>query len=318
MKIDRQSVGSGIVAGVLGATVIIVLFFVADLVAGEPLRTPAFLSGALSGQSMEAAGSLRIGLFTLVHYTVFIALGIGTAVLTDLTGLPRTLIVGAIGGLFICSLVFYPALALSGTDVLAAPAWPLVFLANVLAGMTMVGYLRATDPEPGTTGEWGGDAANQVLREGLVCGILGAITVAVWFLIVDSIAGSPLYTPAALGSAILYGSSGTVEVSAATVLGYSGIHVAAFLLLGMTSSALVVQVESFPPLAFGVLVLFVVYWTFFVGVVLMFGTWILDDLAWWSLLAGKVLAALVMGAYLLSAHPRLRTRLTDDALWTEA
>ena len=66
------------------------------------------------------------------------------------------------------------------------------------------------------------------------------------------------------------------------------------------------------------LVLFVVYWTFFVGIVLMFGTWLLEDLAWWALLAGKVLAALVMGGYLLSAHPRLRTGLTDEALWAES
>jgi hypothetical protein len=316
--IDRQTVSSGIVAGVLGGTVIIVLFFVADLVAGTPLRTPAFLSGVLSGQDVEAAGSLRMGVFTVLHYLVFVALGVGAAVLTRITRLPRTPLVGAVGGLFICSLLFYPALVLAGTDVLAAPAWPLVFLGNVLAGMTMIGYLRATASEPGEPALWDELKSNQVLREGLVGGLLGAATVAVWFLIVDSVAGQPLYTPAALGSALLYGSDGAVEVSLATVLGYSLLHVAAFLFLGMVAAALAAQVERFPPLAFGVLILFVVYWTFFIGLVLMFGTWILDDMAWWSLMAGKVLGAIVMGRYLLGAHPRLRAGLSDDALWAES
>ena len=41
-----------------------------------------------------------------------------------------------------------------------------------------------------------------VIREGILTGIIGATAVAVWFLIVDTINGHPLYTPRALGAAV--------------------------------------------------------------------------------------------------------------------
>ena len=43
---------------------------------------------------------------------------------------------------------------------------------------------------------------SQLLREGLIAGILGAATIAVWFLIVDSLHGQPFYTPSILGTAL--------------------------------------------------------------------------------------------------------------------
>ena len=43
---------------------------------------------------------------------------------------------------------------------------------------------------------------SQLLREGLIAGILGAATIAVWFLIVDSVHGQPFSTPSILGTAL--------------------------------------------------------------------------------------------------------------------
>ena len=40
-------------------------------------------------------------------------------------------------------------------------------------------------------------------EEGLITGILGAATVALWFFLVDAIKGRPLYTPTVLGT-VLY------------------------------------------------------------------------------------------------------------------
>ena len=40
------------------------------------------------------------------------------------------------------------------------------------------------------------------MREGGIAGIIGAASVALWFLIVDSIAGRPLFTPAILGASV--------------------------------------------------------------------------------------------------------------------
>ena len=39
-------------------------------------------------------------------------------------------------------------------------------------------------------------------REGAIAGIIGASVVALWFLMVDSIAGRPFFTPAVLGASL--------------------------------------------------------------------------------------------------------------------
>jgi hypothetical protein len=40
------------------------------------------------------------------------------------------------------------------------------------------------------------------VREGIITGALGATGVAVWFLIVDTIAGQPFFTPRTLGESV--------------------------------------------------------------------------------------------------------------------
>src|SRR2546428_8729585 len=49
-------------------------------------------------------------------------------------------------------------------------------------------------------------------QEGLVAGLVGAATIAVWFLILDSLSGRPLYTPTVLGTA-LFRRGGTTPLS---------------------------------------------------------------------------------------------------------
>jgi hypothetical protein len=306
-------------AGLLAGAVLIVLFFFFDLARGEPLATPTFLSGALLGEESVVAAPLRIALFTIAHFAVFIVLGIIAAVVVDLTGIPRNLLLGTAYGLFGCSLVFYAALVISGARILQAPAWPVVFFGNVVAGAVMVGYLRWAGSETGLTGVLSRLAGQRVFREGITVGLLGAGAVALWFLIVDSVVGRPLFTPGALGSAFLYGvaAADNVVVSASTVVGYTLFHIAGFITVGVVASALVTHAERFPPLFFGLIILFVVFETFFVFMAAMLGTWLMEELAWWSVLAGNLLGALVMGGYLWKAHPELQEKLRDEVLWAE-
>src|SRR2546428_12726625 len=44
----------------------------------------------------------------------------------------------------------------------------------------------------------------RLYQEGLIAGLIGAATVALWFLIIDSIQGRPLYTPTVLGAALFH------------------------------------------------------------------------------------------------------------------
>ena len=316
---DRAVVRRGAIAGLLAGATLIVLFFAMDLIGGHPLATPTFLAGVLFGDAMAEAGSLQIGLYTVAHFLVFILLGIVAALFFTTFGVPRNLLIGAAYGLFACSAVFYPALIMTGTDILAAPAWPAVFFGNVIAGMVIVGYLHWASEEDGITGLMALLRANPMLRQGIAAGLIGAGVVAVWFLIVDTVAGRPLFTPAALGSAIFNGAAGPpgVEFSTTTLVGYSLTHIAAFLLAGVVASVLVTQAEKAPHLVFGIIILFVIVETFFIFMVAMLGTWLMEELAWWSVLVGNILAAISMGGYLLKVHPVLRAELKDDKLWAE-
>ncbi|MEN8144706.1 MAG: hypothetical protein ABFS14_07100 [Gemmatimonadota bacterium] len=317
--IEKKSLGAGAVAGLLAATALILLFLFIDLAKGQPLATPTFLSGALLGQDTPEASPMLIGAYTVAHYFVFMVLGMLAAVMFDTFKIPRNLTIGAAFGLFTCSIIFYPALIITGTDILSAPAWQVVFFGNILAGLIIVAYLHYASDEEGVTGLAELWRTHPVIRQGIVAGLIGAGLVAVWFLLVDMISGRPLFTPGALGSAVLRGADAMqgVEISSATVLGYTLIHLAAFLLFGMIVSGLVTQAEKFPPLVFGLLILFVVFETFFVVMVAMLGTWLMQELAWWSVLTGNFLAAASMGWYMWKVHPVLRQELNNEHLWAE-
>jgi hypothetical protein len=319
VKIDRTCVLSGVVAGIIAGAVLIVFYSFYDLIRAEPLATPTFLAGALLGQAGFEPTSLRIGLFTLVHFVAFMGLGVLASVLVELTGAPRNLLVGAAYGLFALTLLFYSMLIISSASILEAPAWPVVFFGNIVAGAVMLAYLRGASRDEGITGLASSMLASPVVRHGFTAGLIAAAVVAVWFLILDLIVGRPLYTPAALGSAMLYGvaAADAVLVSPGTVLGYTLYHVATFTFIGVLVSALLAQAEKFPPLVFGLIILFVVFETFVVFLVAMLGAWLMQELAWWAILVGNVLATLSMGIYLRGKFPGLREKLRDEVLWAE-
>jgi hypothetical protein len=73
------------------------------------------------------------------------------------------------------------------------------------------------------------------LREGIAAGLIGAGIAMLWFLIVDLAAGVPLRTPALLGAALFRGArnGGVVDVTAPLVVGYTLVHLAGFMALGL-------------------------------------------------------------------------------------
>ena len=316
--IPRACIRQGLIAGLLGGTALIVFFFIYDLVQGEPLRTPTYLASALLVRGGVEPGVIHLVGYTLLHFLVFALLGAVASVLFEWAAVPRNLLVGAAFGLFTCSLIFYPALIITGSDVLQAPAWPAVLAGNVLAGIVIVGYLRWASGAPGVTGLRAPAQARKILREGAIAGLIGASAVALWFLVADALARQPFFTPGALGSILFLGAQGPgdVVISAGTVIGYTLVHFAAFILVGTVMSGIVTQIERFPPLIFGLLLLLVVFQTFIVVMVAMLGGWMADAVEWWVMLLGNVFASITMGGYLWRAHPVLREELTSDALWT--
>ena len=51
------------------------------------------------------------------------------------------------------------------------------------------------------------DNSHSTLGEGTDAGIIGGLAVAIWFLILDTIAGHPFQTPSLLGQVVLFGDS---------------------------------------------------------------------------------------------------------------
>jgi len=75
----------------------------------------------------------------------------------------------------------------------------------------------------------------RIIIDGAIAGLLGAVVVAVWFLIFDLIRGHALETPALLAATILHGSH-SHEVHhglALLALEYSLLHFGAFITFGI-------------------------------------------------------------------------------------
>ena len=154
--------------------------------------------------------------------------------------------------------------------------------------------------------------------EGVVVGLLGAAAIALWFLIVDLIAGEPLFTPAMLGSVLFWGvrEPSQVDIAVAPILAYTMVHVLSFVVVGLVAAAVAYQAERSPSTLFLAVVLFAVLGFGFFTVWTILGPPILGALAWWSVAIGNGIAALGMGYAIWRRHPRLRERLATHPLGT--
>ena len=300
----------GAVAGLLAATALVLYFLIWDRALHAPLRTPTFLAAAILGVRHVQPDVGAILLYTLVHYIVFVLIGLLVAWVVGQVPMARSLLFGVVVGFLLFDLLFYAGIIVSGTNVIRALGWPIVLLGTIVAGLVMLGSLALTSPARGT-GWIGVLREHRTTGEGIVAGAIGATIVAFWFMIVDAFAGRMLFTPAALGSAVFYGATSPAQVTVdfTTVAGYTLLHYAAFLVVGLIFAAVVRGTEESPPLLLGLAMLFVVAETLFVGLVAIAASWILGTFAWWAIIVGNVLAAIGMGAYLWKMHPALQNTM---------
>lgn len=168
--------------------------------------------------------------------------------------------------------------------------------------MTTPAHLSADAPRPAAL-----DAA-QLYREGMIAGILGALAIALWFLLLDAVSGRPLWTPTVLGTVLFRGGAGLdtpelVPVSAEMVLMFTWVHGLVFVALGGIVARLLGHVERHPSSGFGVLLLFVVFQFGFIAVATVFAAPVLRVLSSWSILVANLLAAAAMTAYFRWRHP---------------
>ena len=152
------------------------------------------------------------------------------------------------------------------------------------------------------------------IREGVIAGALGATGVALWFLIVDTIAGQPFFTPRVLGEAVMSIVAPESFASSFVIVAlYTVFHYAAFILAGIVAVALVHASARQPQLLAGVVILFVALEVEYYGFVLMLQLATrLEGIAWYQVGAANLVAALLMGRYLWMKHPELTHRLNES------
>ena len=158
------------------------------------------------------------------------------------------------------------------------------------------------------------------LREGIVTGFIGATAIAVWFLIVDTIAGHPFATPIFLGKGVVsvLGKNMMGDTAFTQVLGYTIFHYAAFFIVGIVLTVIVHQAQRTPAILAGLLVAFVMTTLGFYMIAAAFAQSALGQIAWAQIFVANLLAAGMMGWYLWRRHPMLEGQLkqalegTDD------
>ena len=145
---------------------------------------------------------------------------------------------------------------------------------------------------------------------GLVTGLVGAAAVAVWFMLLDLIAGYPFRTPAALGSALLFGASGERMVPGPGVVAvYTVVHVAAFAISGLIFVAIAEQFARWSPVLPLTIPFAIVLEAVVVAAMALGARWVLGAVGFWTVLVGNVLAVASMGWYVWRTDPALRHRV---------
>lgn len=147
-----------------------------------------------------------------------------------------------------------------------------------------------------------------VSYEGVMAGTLGAVTVALWFFIIDVLQGRPLYTPTVLASALLYGEPNLTLAGALAwrfTLGFTFVHWLVFTALGGFVAWMLGVAERNANLGFGVLLLFALMEVGFLAVVAVFAQTIFQVISWQMVLVGNLLATTVMGLYFWRQHAHM-------------
>jgi hypothetical protein len=149
---------------------------------------------------------------------------------------------------------------------------------------------------------------HSTVREGLVIGALGALLVALWYLVCDVAAGRPLHTFNVLGGVLLQGdvNPGVRALDPGAVLGFLFLHVVIFLLLGIGLTFLIHLAARNLALRMGVWIGLVVAFCFLLGLTFMLNVSTDDRLPLWEVLGGAVIGIGTMASLLWRRHPRLR------------
>jgi hypothetical protein len=143
------------------------------------------------------------------------------------------------------------------------------------------------------------DNSHSVMAEGTDVGIIGGLAVALWFLILDSLAGHPFQTPSLLGQVVLFGDS-TPDTK--------------HLVFGAILVVLVHWGERDSVVRYALLPVFLVFEVMFYGLLDVFSERTNELFPFWAVVSANTLAALSMAGYLWHKHPEFRRAVRETPL----
>ncbi len=156
-----------------------------------------------------------------------------------------------------------------------------------------------------------------MLREGLVGGVIAYAAVAGTLAVDHVLAGrSPFHTAAVLGGALFYATPGSTAgaLGPGPVFAFNGLHLLACLGLGVVAAALAWLADRGPHLWYPAVLLYLLAAFHLLGLAFLLSPRVRADAALGgSALVAGVLASMLVAAYLVATHRRLRLDLVRFA-----
>lgn len=160
------------------------------------------------------------------------------------------------------------------------------------------------------------DDRHSIIGEGTDVGLIGGLAVAVWFLVLDSLAGHPFQTPSLLGQVVLLGDRApdASRLAFGAILFYTAFHFIVFCLFGMGLVALVHWGINNPIVRYALLPVFLGFEVMFYGFLEVFSERTHELFPFWAVISANTLAAVCMAFYLWRRHPAFRKSIHDTPL----
>jgi hypothetical protein len=315
---EGRIVREGVVAGLIGAAAVAILILFFDVAGGSPLQSPAILGSAIlkgiRDPNLVTVSAGPVLGYTIIHGLGFIGVGLIAAFLVASAEREPAMVLALLIFFAAFEVFFLALIAFWALPVLGVLAWWEILAGNLVASVAMLYYFHRRHPGLARSmiGRW-----VDVVREGIVAGLLGGSVVAVWFLLYDAIRLRPLHTPALLGAAVLQGlrDPELLIPHLDVVVGYTVFHFAVFAFFGIAVAAFLFAAEREPRILLGLLVLFLCFQVFFFGFLQALDALLAGALPWWNVAIGNLLASVAMITYFFLGHRSLGARLLER--WTE-
>jgi hypothetical protein len=159
------------------------------------------------------------------------------------------------------------------------------------------------------------EKAHSAIGEGTDVGLIGGVVIAVWFLVLDTIAGHPFQTPSLLGQVVLLGDrTPDPHLAFGAILLYTAFHFIVFALIGIGLVSLVHWGTDNSVVRYALLPVFLVFEVLFYGFLEILSERTNELFPFWAVVSANTLAAIFMGYYLWRRHPAFRDSIRDTPL----